>query len=56
MRFNESQIQRAHSQREIEGALKRAGFEGIEAFDAFTFDAPNDKSERIQFRAIKPND
>ena len=56
VRFNESQIQRAHSQREMEGALKRAGFERIEAFDAFTFDAPNDKSERIQFRAIKPND
>ena len=52
----ESQIQRAHSQREMEGALKRAGFERIEAFDAFTFDAPNEKSERIQFRAIKPND
>ena len=56
VRFNESQIQRAHSQREMEGALKRAGFERIEAFDAFTFDAPNEKSERIQFRAIKPND
>ena len=35
VRFNESQIQRAHSQREMEGALKRAGFERIEAFDAF---------------------
>lgn len=56
VRFNESQIQRAHSQREMEGAMKRAGFERIEAFDAFTFDAPNEKSERIQFRAIKPND
>ena len=56
VRFNESQIQRAHSQREMEGALKRAGFERIEAFGAFTFDAPNEKSERIQFRAIKPND
>ena len=56
VRFNESQIQRAHSQREMEGALKRTGFERIEAFDAFTFDAPNEKSERIQFRAIKPND
>ncbi len=54
VRFTESQIQRAHSQREMEGALKRAGFEAIEAFDAFTFNAPGDKSERIQFRAIKP--
>lgn len=53
-RFTESQIQRAHSVKELSGALSRAGFGKIEAFEAFTFDAPREDSERIQFRAVKP--
>ena len=53
IRFTESQIQRAHSERELTGALKRAGFDEIHSFDAFTMNPVNDKSERIQFLARK---
>lgn len=56
LRFTESQIQRAHSVRELTGALERAGFGQIEAFEAFSFAPPQEKSERIQFRAVKTAD
>lgn len=53
-RFTESQVQRAHSVKELTSALTRAGFEDIEAFAAFTFDNVAEDTERIQFRAKKP--
>ncbi len=55
IRFTESQVQRAHSVKELSGALARAGFENVCSFEAFSFDAPSEDSERIQFRAVKPN-
>ena len=45
VRFNESQIQRAHSQREMEGALKRAGFERKKRKDT----VQGDKAQRLIF-------
>lgn len=52
-RFDETHIQRAHSQREIENWLSDLGFE-YKAYDSFSMEAPNDHSERIQFAARKP--
>ncbi len=52
-RFSETHIQRAHSVREISGALNDAGFELVGVYNAFTLDEADDKSERIQFVAKK---
>jgi len=53
-RFAEEHIQRAHSERELTNALARAGFCDIRAYEAFTFDAPGEESERLQFAATAP--
>lgn len=52
-RFTETHIQRAHSEREVRAALENAGFVNIEAYEAFTLDAPKDTTERLQFAARK---
>jgi ubiquinone/menaquinone biosynthesis C-methylase UbiE len=50
-KFTEKHIQRAHSEKEIKIALCSAGFNEIYSYEAFSFDAPNKTSERIQFVA-----
>jgi len=52
-RFDERHVQRAHTQQELTEWLERAGFivEGV--YEAFTKNAPNKTSERIQFVAKK---
>jgi len=50
-RFCETHIQRAHSQTEIERLLLSSGFENIQVYDCFTMQAPNKKTERLQFAA-----
>ncbi len=52
-RFCETHIQRAHSQTEILHALSGAGFTAV-AYAAFTLDAPQADTERIQFAAVRP--
>lgn len=52
-RFTEEHLQRAHSEREIRAALTGAGFETVEAYEAFTQNAPTETSERLQFAAKK---
>ncbi len=52
-RFTETHVQRAHSQKEMLKALNAAGFEKIQVFDAFTRDAPEKNSQRLQFVAHK---
>ena len=52
-RFDERHIQMAHDEKDIINLLKKAGFNTAMSFNAFTMDAPNDISERIQFVAIK---
>ena len=52
-RFDETHIQRAHSNREIESWLTACGFEA-KAYDCFTKEAPAACSERIQFTARRP--
>jgi hypothetical protein len=53
-RFAETHIQRAHSQRELEGVLYRVGFVDIHVYTAFTREKPADTCERIQFVAKRP--
>lgn len=52
IRFDEEHFERAYSVEEIVGLLKKAGFGEIFYFDCFTFNKPNDKSERINFVAL----
>jgi ubiquinone/menaquinone biosynthesis C-methylase UbiE len=55
-RFDERHVQRAHDAADLKKLLEETGFavEGI--YDAFTKDAPNPNSERIQFVARKVRD
>ncbi len=48
-RFEERHIQRAYSADELTFLLKKAGFETVDTYEAMTFDAPKDNSERIVF-------
>lgn len=54
-RFDETHIQRAHSEREIGSWLDNAGFE-YEAYRAFTREPVSPNDERIQFAARKRNE
>jgi ubiquinone/menaquinone biosynthesis C-methylase UbiE len=53
IRFDETHIQRAHSQTELTDALKKAGFGEVTVFGAFTTRPPEASDERIQFIARK---
>ncbi len=50
-RFEETHIQRAYTKEEICELLKKAGFNKINVYDAFTEDEPRFDSERLQFVA-----
>lgn len=50
-RFTERHIQRAHSEQELKNALCSIGFNEIYSYEAFSFIAPSNNSERIQFVA-----
>ncbi len=52
-RFDEDHLERAYTVDEIIQLLKEAGFSKVEFFNAFTFDAPLDTDERINFVALK---
>ena len=52
-RVDETHLQRAHSVREIENALRETGYE-CSAYGFLTHDAPKETDERIQFAARKP--
>lgn len=52
-RFDERHVQRAHTQQELTQWLERAGFTVEGVYGAFTKDAPDKTSERIQFVAKK---
>ncbi len=55
-RFAETHVQRAHSQQELTSALRRAGFENIAVYGAFTNDPPKEETERLQFVAFRPRE
>ncbi|PZD93975.1 SAM-dependent methyltransferase [Paenibacillus sambharensis] len=53
IRFEETHVQRAYEQAWLRGALSRAGFERIEVYADFSWNAPDEKSERLFFVAYK---
>ncbi len=52
-RFDELHKERAYSLEEVTKTLIDAGFQRIEALDAFTFNPANEHSERINFLAFR---
>lgn len=52
-RFDEHHRERAYKVGEVLESLKKAGFETRHIYDCFTFDTPREKSDRINFIAIK---
>jgi SAM-dependent methyltransferase len=52
-RFDEEHMEKAYRVEEIKEILKNIGFAKIDYFDAFSFEPINEKSERINFVAIK---
>jgi ubiquinone/menaquinone biosynthesis C-methylase UbiE len=50
--FQEVHIQRAHSDEEIRQALADAGFSHAFAYDSYTLDRPNKRSDRTHYVAI----
>lgn len=52
-RFTESHLLRAHTEDELNNALKQAGFSTILSFNAFTRDPVKRDSERIQYLAVR---
>ncbi len=53
LRLAERHVQRAHSVRELNNALARAGFEVLAIYEAFTRRGIREEAERIQFVARK---
>ena len=52
-RFDEEHKERAYKLDEIVELLKKAGFRDVDYFQAFQFERPVEKTERINFVAIK---
>lgn len=52
-KFEEQHVQKAYKVEFLEGLLKKTGFEAICVFGDFTFEKPDQNSERIFFAAIK---
>lgn len=48
-KFEEMHYQRAYSIDKIKELVKKAGMEFVKVYDAFTFEEPNEQSERIYF-------
>lgn len=53
VRFQEDHRERAYKTEEIVDLLKEVGFSRVDYYSAFSFDKPNEKTERINFVAIK---
>ncbi len=53
VRFDEEHHEKAYKIDEVQGLLKKAGFDQVDVYDAFTFKSPGDKSQRINFVARK---
>ena len=52
-RFTERHVQRAHLPEELCAALRQAGFSVAGVYAALTREPPGERTERIQFRAVK---
>lgn len=52
-RFDEEHIEKAYSPEEIIALLNNVGFKNIDVYSGFTFEKVHEKTERINFVAIK---
>lgn len=52
-RFDEEQLQRAHTPEELTAALEKAGFADIHIYGDRTFDAPKPDEKRMHITAVK---
>ncbi len=52
-RFQETHTERGYPLEFLEAALKKAGFSVKGRWDAFTFNPPHERSERVYFAAVK---
>ncbi len=52
IRFDEQHFEKAYYTNEIVELLRQASFREIHCYDGFTFNEPNEKSERVNFVAI----
>ncbi len=50
--FQEIHLQRAYSNREVEAMLREAGFNEVYLYDAYSFDPPMNRSDRVFFVAL----
>jgi SAM-dependent methyltransferase len=51
--FIETHVQRAHSPEEVRAWLGEAGFIDVRAYDSYTLDRPNSRSDRVHYSAIR---
>lgn len=52
-KFEEFHLQKAHNCNDLIEMLQKAGFKNIKVFDGFSFNEPDENSERIFFAAVK---
>lgn len=52
-KFEEQHVQKAHKSEYLTELIKKAGFEDIKVFGDFSFNKPDENSERIFFAAMK---
>jgi SAM-dependent methyltransferase len=52
--FHETHVQHAFTRREVESALVRAGFVGLECLEAYTIDPPTARTDRVYWIAQAP--
>lgn len=53
-RFDEEQLQRAHTPEELTVGLERAGFADVSLYGDRTFEAPRPEEKRMHITAVKP--
>lgn len=54
--FEETHVQRAHSDEEIRAMLDEAGFDEVRCFESYGLDPPRKRSDRVHYTAIKRRD
>lgn len=52
--FREVHLQRAYTIEEVEGAMREAGYQKVELFNAYTFAPPHERSDRVHVLGMVP--
>ncbi|MCW5941543.1 MAG: methyltransferase domain-containing protein [Fimbriimonadaceae bacterium] len=54
--YEETHVQRAHSDEEVRAMLDEAGFDEVRCFESYGLDQPRKRSDRVHYSAIKRRD